>query len=48
MPSKFPRGAAWWAAVTSAAVMAVIAAAIGITIWRYEAALASGGAAAAR
>ena len=36
MPNKFPRGAAWWAAVTSAAVMAVIAAAFGITIWRYE------------
>jgi methyl-accepting chemotaxis protein len=41
MPSKFPHGAAWWAAVTSAAVMAVIAAAFGITISRYEAALAS-------
>ncbi len=46
MPSKFPHGAAWWAAVTSAVVMAVIAAAFGITVWRYEAALASGAAAA--
>jgi methyl-accepting chemotaxis protein-like sensor len=41
MPKKFPHGAAWWAAVTSAAVMAVIAAVFGITIWRYETAQAS-------
>jgi hypothetical protein len=41
MPSKFPHGAAWWAAVTSAVVMAVIAAAFGKTVWRYEAAQAS-------
>ena len=41
MPSKFPHGAVWWAAVTSAVVMAVIAAAFGITVWRYETAQAS-------
>lgn len=39
MPTKFPHGAVWWAAVTSAAVMAAIAAAFGITVWRYETAL---------
>jgi methyl-accepting chemotaxis protein len=46
MPNRFPRGAPWWAAVASAAVVAVIAASIGITIWRYETAVSSGAAAA--
>jgi len=46
MPNKFPRGAPWWAAVASAVVVAIIAAAIGITIWRYETAVSSGTAAA--
>jgi methyl-accepting chemotaxis protein len=46
MPNRFPRGAPWWAAVASATVVAVIAASIGITIWRYETAVSSGAAAA--
>jgi hypothetical protein len=46
MPSKFPHGAPWWAAVTSAVVVVVIGASIGITIWRYETAVARGATAA--
>jgi methyl-accepting chemotaxis protein len=43
MPNKLSHGAAWKVAVVSALAVVLIAAAIGITIWRYESALASGG-----